>query len=99
MQPVSMPQVCQTQTGQIVTVQPTVQPAVMQPIVVQPQVCQAEISQPVVVQAVPEPIVQPVQTIVWVTKPTEYVNCPTGLGFIIFLFKKVKIIFRISSSC
>ena len=96
-----MPQVCQTQTGQIVTVQPTVQPAVMQPIVVQPQVCQTEIGQPVVVQTIAEPItvVQPVQTVVWVTKPAEFVNCPTGLGIIILLPKKVKNALRISSPC
>ena len=72
MQPTAQPKVVQTATGQIVVIQPP-------QVVVQPNV------QPATVQTVsqPVPVVQPAQAVVvqqWVTKPTEYVNCPLGLG-------------------
>ena len=66
--------VCQMESDHIVTVQPIVQPTI------------SEAGDKLAdTQTVAEQIVQPVQTVVWVTKPTVYVNCPTGLGEIILI--------------
>ena len=85
-QPQAQPQLVQTATGQIVAVQPPAQPVVSaQPVVVSPKVVVQPNVQPATVQTVsqPVPVVQPTQAVVvqqWVTKPTEHVNCPPGLG-------------------
>ena len=83
MQPTVQPQLVQTATGQIVAVQPPVQPVVSaQPVVVSPQVVVQPSVHPATIQTVAQPVQQAQAVLVqqWVTKPTEHVNCPPGLG-------------------